>query len=102
MDALRSFCEEADSVEAGYVCLVERRREGAQPETALNFCMKLTTPVDAPGDSREQSRALARRLHELHPELMRELGSRVMADRAVRAWEKYALRVFPAEPMRLE
>ena len=102
VDSLRSFCEEAETVAAGYVCAVERLREGAEPETALRFCMKLTTPVDSPGDSPDQARALAMRLHELHPELMRELGSGVMADRAVRAWEKYGLRVIPAEPTRLE
>ena len=102
VDSLRAFCREAETVEAGYVCAVERWREGAEPETALRFCMKLTTPVDSPGDSREQSRELAIRLHELHPELMHDLHCGVLADRAVPAWERYALRVFPAEATRLE
>jgi hypothetical protein len=76
------------------VCAIERRREGEQPTRGLSFCVKLTTPVGAPSDSSEATRLLAQRLARSHPELMKQVGCGVLADRAVPAWEQYALRVF--------
>lgn len=81
-------------IEAAYICAVENVYDGAEPVQALRFCVQLTRPVDSPADSRAILSAIAQRLAESHPELMRELGCGVLADRAVPAWHAHALRVY--------
>jgi hypothetical protein len=93
LDDLRAFCEGDEDVEAGYVCSVEQSKDDST-WNALRFEVKLRFPVDAPGDSRDVSPKLAKQFHERHPELMGEVGLRVLADRAVPAWDKNALRLF--------
>jgi hypothetical protein len=66
----------------------------SEPARALRFCVQLASPVDTPDDSRAVLGAIAPRLAESHPELMRELGCGVLADRAVPVWRQHALRVF--------
>jgi hypothetical protein len=93
VERLRAFCDAEEAVETAYICAVERQRDEAAWK-ALSFAVKLTSPVDGPDDSRAASLGLATRLKGLHPELMRELGFGVLADRAVPAWETFALRIF--------
>jgi hypothetical protein len=46
-DAIRVFCQGEPEIEAAYVCLVERTREGDEPERALRLSVTLT---EAAGD----------------------------------------------------
>jgi hypothetical protein len=92
--ALQTFCRESPEVAAAYVGVTEREYEGKQPEQVLRLKVRLTWPVDLPGDSRDASLALAHRLAHSQPELMRQLGWGVLADRAVPTWDKNALHVF--------
>jgi hypothetical protein len=91
-EAIEAFCEESPEVEAAYVCLTERTREGAEPERVLRLSVKLFSPVDTPGDTRAPSLQLVQRLARRHPDLMRRLGYGVSADRAVPAWSAMASR----------
>jgi hypothetical protein len=45
-EAIQAFCEASPEVEAAYVCVTERTREGAQPERALRLSVNLLSPVD--------------------------------------------------------
>ena len=92
--AIRAFCEESPEIDAAYVCSAERERAGAAPERVVQLAVKLSSPVSEPEDARAQSRQLAHRLSHDYPELMRRLGYSVLADRAVPAWEHYAVKVF--------
>jgi hypothetical protein len=92
--ALRSFCAAIAEIEAAYVCAVEIDREGAEPDRALRFSVKLVSPVDTRDDSRAELFAIAMSFGESHPELMRELGCSMLADRAVPAYEQFGLRVY--------
>jgi len=93
LDDLRAFCEGDEDVAAGYVCSVEQSKDDST-WNVLRFAVKLLFPVDAPGDSRDVSQKFAKQFHERHQELMGEVGLRVLADRAVPAWDKNALRLF--------
>ena len=93
-ETLRAFCATVPEIEAAYVCAVENVHDGAEPAQALSFSVQLTSPVDTAADSHTVLGAIAPRLAESHPELMRELGCGVLADRAVPAWRQHALRVF--------
>ena len=94
VEALRSFCADSPEVEAGFVCAASIEREGEEPKRRLSFCAKLTWRVDTPEDSRETSCVLAERLAAAHPELMREVGCGVMADRALAVWRQNGIEVF--------
>jgi hypothetical protein len=93
-ETLRAFCATVPEIEAAYVCAVENVYDGAEPVQALRFCAQITSPVDTAADSQAVLAAIAPRLAEAHPELMRELGCGVLADRAVPAWQEHALRVY--------
>lgn len=95
VDALARFCADAVGVERGYICAVGVDRDGAESERRLTFCVKLDAPVSEPQDSREAALGLLTRLSQSEPDLVRELGFGVMADRAVAAWEAKAIRVYP-------
>ncbi len=94
VDALRAFCATVPEIETGYVCAVERTSDGAEPVQRLSFCVKLVSSVDTPDDSRDASMAIAVKLGDSYPELVRELSCGVLADRAVPAWQELALCVF--------
>jgi hypothetical protein len=93
-DTLRVFCATIPEIETGYVCAVEQASEDAEPVQRLSFCVELAAPVDTVDDSRDVTMAIAVKLGDSHPELMRELGCGVLADRAVPAWQELALCVF--------
>ena len=93
-ETLRVFCATVPEIEAAYICAVEQVYDGAEPVQALRFCAQITSPADSPADSRAILSAIAPKLAEAHPELMRELGCGVLADRAVPAWHAHALRVY--------
>ncbi len=92
---LCAFCADADEVEAGYVCRVEWLYPGSEPEERLSFAMKLVVPVTDRGDARAEQEAVVSRFIGEHPDLAATLGVGVLADRAVRAWEMNAQRVYP-------
>jgi hypothetical protein len=79
-EAIQAFCEASPEVEAAYVCMTERTRDGAQPERALRLSVKLLSPVDTPEDTRTPSLELAQRFSRTNPKLMRHLGYGVLAD----------------------
>jgi hypothetical protein len=81
-------------VERGYICRVERRVGGLEPETGLHFAVKLTTPIDSPRYGGVESRAVVERFSRLHGDLVESLGLAVLADRAVSAWEARGVKVF--------
>jgi hypothetical protein len=93
-DALREFCDGTSEIEIAYLCRVERSRPGAAPQTTLQFAIKLARRVDGPDDAYAESVAVLTRLSEQHPDLAKELGLSVLADRGVGAWEAKAERVF--------
>jgi hypothetical protein len=92
--ALRDFCEATPEAQAGYVCRVERVRDGADPERELHFAVKLARHVDRPDDARADSLAVLTRLRERDVELAKDVGLTVLADRAVPAWEAKGQRIF--------
>jgi len=93
VDALRAFCATVPEIETGYVCAVEQVSEGDEAVQRLSFCVELVSSVDT-ADSRDAVMAIAVKLGDSHPELMRELGCGVLANRAVPAWQELALCVF--------
>ena len=88
------FCATIPAIETGYVCAAEIVREDAEPVQRLSFCVKLASPIDSADDSRDELMAIASKLGSSHPELMRDVGCGVLADRAVPAWRELALVVF--------
>lgn len=95
-ETLSVFCAAAPEVEAAYVCRVERVWPDRKPEQTLSFAMKLTTPIREPGDAQPEKDAIRHRLIRQHPDLARELGIGVLADRAVPAWQKNAQKIYSA------
>ncbi len=95
-ETLSLFCADAPEVEAAYVCRVERVWPDREPEQALSFAIKLTTPIREPGDAQPEQRFLSDRFIRQNPDLARELGVGVLADRAVPAWEKNAQKIYGA------
>jgi hypothetical protein len=95
VDSLRAFCAGADEVEAGYVCLVRVDRADAERVERLEVAVKLKRSVAGPEDLRGASVVLAGELAKTHPNLARDVGLIVLADRAVLAWTKLGQRVYP-------
>lgn len=93
---LRAFCSGVPEVDAAYVCRVERVWPGREPRQSLQFIVKLAQPIAGPDDARSQTRAVCDRFIREHPDLARELGVGVLADRAVHAWDKNAQKVYGA------
>lgn len=71
-------------------------RQGKEPERALRFAVKLTWPVSSRDEMREAPIRFFRSLRASHPQLIRQLGLAVLTNRAVPAWEKDGLRIFPS------
>lgn len=94
VDAIRLFCEATSEIEAAYVCSVVRTREGEDPERALRLSVKLVTSVDGPDDSHRSSFRLLEQFAGSCPDVMRQLGFGVLADRGVPAFERHGLKVF--------
>ena len=93
-DELGAFCAESPEVEAGYVCRVERVWPGREPQESLSFILKLARPISVPEDARPETRAVCDRFIRQHPNLARQLGVGVLADRAIPAWEKNGQKVY--------
>lgn len=93
-DAIRTFCHTAPDIEAAYICAAERTQGGDGATQVLVFAVKLTIPINGPGDSGSRTFELTRRFSHDHPDLMHSLGFRVLADRAVPAFEHYGMRVY--------
>jgi hypothetical protein len=94
-DELHAFCADAPAIEAAYVCRVERVWPGREPERRLEFSVKLAQPIQEPDDAQPEKRAVCHRFIREHPDLARQLGVGVLADRAVRAWDTHAQKVYP-------
>jgi hypothetical protein len=95
--ALGEFCAFAPEVEAAYLCRVELTFPGGTQAERLSFTVRLSTPVNKPGDGSAELITLANRFVAEHPDLAGTLGIGALADRAVPAWEKNAVRVFVRE-----
>ena len=68
---------------------------GREPSwKGLPFCVQSGSAVNSPDDSRDKLMAIAVKLGASHPELVRQVGCGVLADRAVPAWQVLALVVF--------
>ncbi len=96
-DELGAFCADAPEVEAAYLCRVERIWPGRESEQRLEFSVKLARPVREREDARPETRALFHRFIREHPDLARQFGVGVLADRAVPAWQKNAQIVYTRE-----
>lgn len=95
-DELHAYCADAPAIEAAYVCRVERVWPGGrEPERCLQFSVKLAQPIREPDDAQSEKRAVCHRFIREHPDLARQLGVGVLADRAVPAWEEHAQKVYP-------
>jgi hypothetical protein len=93
-ERIQLFCRISPDVEAAYICAAERTHEGEEPTHELLLGVKLTIPVNGPGDSGTRTFELTRRFSAEHPDLLKRLGFRVLADRAVPAFEHYGLQVY--------
>jgi hypothetical protein len=93
-DALAAFCADRPEVRRAFLCEVERTVEGEEPTRGLSFAVDLTWPVAEPEDSRGVSPLLASALVERDPELVREVGVAVLADRAVPAWQRLGQTIY--------
>jgi hypothetical protein len=91
---LDEFCASGPEVEAAYLGRVEMMFPGGERAERWLFMVRLATPVNEPGDGRAEMMALSRRFVAEHPDLAGTLGIGALADRAVPAWEKNAVRVF--------
>ena len=94
---LGAFCADAPEVEAAYLCRVELIWPGREPEQRLQFSLKLAQPVRERHDAQPETRALFHRFIRQHPDLARQFGVGVLADRAVTAWQKNAQNVYTRE-----
>jgi hypothetical protein len=93
-DELGAFCADAPEVEAAYVCRVELTWPGREPEQRLQFSLKLAQPVRERDDAQPEQRALFHRFIRHYPDLARQFGVGVLADRAAPAWDKNAQKVY--------
>jgi hypothetical protein len=93
-DELHAFCADVPTIEAAYVCRVERGWADREPERRLQFSVKLAQPIRQPDDAQSEKRALCNRFIREHPDLARQLGVGVLADRAVPTWDKHAQKVY--------
>lgn len=93
-DELGAFCADAPEVEAAYVCRVELTWPDREPEQRLQFSVKLAQPVRERDDAQPEQRALFHRFIRQHPDLARQLGVGVLADRAGPAWEKNGQKIY--------
>ena len=93
-DELGAFCADAPEVEAAYVCRVEQIWPGREPEQRLQFSVKLAQPVRERDDAQPERQAVCHRFIRQHPDLARQLGVGVLADRAIPAWEKNGQKVY--------
>ena len=98
-DALSGFCATSPEIDTAYVCRVERIWPDARTDQRLSFIVKLTQPIREPDDAQSEQRAVCDRFIRQHPELARELGVGVLADRAVPAWDKNAQKVYERSPL---
>ena len=96
-DELGAFCADDPDVEAAYVCRVELIWPGREPEQRLQFSVKLAQPVRERDDAQPEQRALLHRFIRQHPDLARQLGVGVLAERALPAWQKNAQNVYTRE-----
>ena len=94
-DSLHDFCESAGEIEAGYVCLAGIEREGTARLDKLQFAIKLRRPSANPEEMGNAPLLFRRRLAASHPDLLRDFGLTLLADRALAAWAKHGVRVFP-------
>jgi hypothetical protein len=93
-DAIRVFCEGEPEIEAAYVCLVKRTREGEEPERALRLSVTLTEPAGSFDGSHPQHLPLIERFVQAHPDVARRFGFGVLTGNGVPPFERYGLTIY--------
>lgn len=93
-DELAAFGEQTPEIERVYVCWVESVTEGLEPVRGLDVAVKLRQSVDTPEDAYDAARTVLTRFSRASPRLAEQMSIRVLADRAVPAWDAKALLIF--------
>ena len=63
----------------------------------LHFCVKLVVPVAEPRDAADASMSLTDRFSSAHPDLFRQVGFGILADRAVQAWDRFGVCLYSSD-----